>query len=518
MNSNATQICRLCLESRGGSVNIFEKFQDSTVASVLSEHFWFQINKNDGMPEWVCEICWSQTTTFHSFYKRLELLHQNYMNSIVLVKVDEIKQERRSVSPIQTSFEADLFVAKCEEETDITIKTDDTQTTSMENSYDEDDNDNMGVQSEAEGIIDDDNELNLDKPRRCNELSRSEIEKQDAEIRRFFTMKCDLCSEVEFDTLEKVRKHYRQVHKTRGHLICCGNKYYKRSGILDHIQYHVNPDAHRCDQCGKSYRNRKILSDHMKCHGRTQDYTCSLCPKAYISVAKLNYHVREKHSTDVSDEFPCNQCDIIFPTRYKLTRHMKTVHGPSINHICEGCGRAFKNKPDLKHHIEVEHRTIPLPKAQCDICGVWLKHKRRLHQHYMRNHQEMQDAQDGDAKSLNCPICKKKVQNKRLLDCHIRNSHGERKHQCTLCDKAFRKATILKEHIAALHTGVDLYSCTYCDKTFKSSANMYNHRKKAHVAEWARDRAEKDSCNQAQAVTSETETCSYGSHRKVLTS
>ncbi|XP_037044367.1 transcription factor grauzone-like [Bradysia coprophila] len=491
MNSNSTQLCRLCLETSGSLVNIFETYQDSTVASVLAKHFWFQINKDDNMPEWVCEICWSQTKTFHHFYKRLELRHGNYFNSIVLV--DQKKQER-GVSPIEGAVEAVLFVDNCERETDVTMKTDETETPCMENSCDEDDDEKSGDQSEGEQTIDNDNEPSLDKPSRYFHSS-SEIEKQDAEIRKFFTMKCEICSDVEFDTLKKGRKHYRQVHQTKGYLICCGNKYRKRALILDHIQYHGNPDAHRCDQCGKSYRNRQILSAHMKCHERSHAYKCSLCPKTYISSSMLNYHVREKHSTDTSDKFPCERCDIIFPTRSKLSRHLKTVHGPPINNICEACGRSFKSKSDLKYHIELEHSTTPLTKAQCNICGTWVKHQRYL-RHHLKIHQEKQEG-----KVYNCPICKKKIQSKKLLSAHVQSSHSEKKHQCTFCDKAFRKAYILKEHIAALHTGEDLYSCPYCDRTFKSIANMYNHRKKAHVAECTRSKAERDrQANETEAV------------------
>ncbi|XP_037044366.1 transcription factor grauzone-like [Bradysia coprophila] len=496
MNSSSKLLCRLCLESSDGLVNIFEQFQDSTIASVLAKHFWFQ---DDNMPEWVCEMCWSQTKTFHHFYKRLELRHQNYFNSIGLV--DEIKQER-CVSPVEAAVEAFLFVDKCEEETDITIKTDDMQTPSMENSCDEDDDDNRGSQSEAKGSFDDDNEPSVDKPRRYNSISRSEIERQDAEIRKFFPMKCDFCSDVDFDTLKKMRKHYRQVHKVaKGYLVCCGNKYASRFLMMDHIQYHVNPDAHRCDQCDKRFASRNLLKTHMKCHIRA--HKCSLCSKTFPSAAKLNYHVQDRHSADTSVKFPCDQCVKTFRTKLLLTIHIKNVHGQWPEHICEICGRKYKNKLNLQIHKELEHSTTPPPKVQCDICGTWLKHKGRLAAH-LKLHQEMKDAQNGNAKALSCPICKKKVQNKRLLSVHIRCSHGERNYKCTLCDKAFKTSQGLKEHIAALHTGADLYSCAYCDRTFKSRANMYNHRKKVHLAEWTRDKAEKEICN--QETPSETET------------
>ncbi|KAJ6639226.1 Transcription factor grauzone [Pseudolycoriella hygida] len=125
----------------------------------------------------------------------------------------------------------------------------------------------------------------------------------------------------------------------------------------------------------------------------------------------------------------------------------------------------------------LEHsKTTPEPEEQCHICGNWLKHQKGLRKHIARHHDDFVD----------CPICKKRIQNKQALNGHMRSAHGERTHQCTLCDKAFKTRLILKEHIAS-HTGVDLYKCQYCPKTFKSSANLYSHRKKMHFDEWNRD-------------------------------
>ncbi|XP_037044358.1 transcription factor grauzone-like isoform X2 [Bradysia coprophila] len=499
MNSKSTHVCRLCLESSDDDLlNIFEKFQDSTIALVLAKHFWFQIDKNDGLPEWVCEICWIQTKTFHNFYKRLEFRHKNYLNSIVMVKVDEIKQER-SVSPTEEALEADLSLVKCNEETD-KLETDGMQTIKESDSCDEDNNENSCDQSDTEQSSDEEDkpkneDVTTNRTLPVEPHSQSEVEKQDAQIRRFFKMKCEICSDVELDTLKRARKHYRQAHKTIGYLTCCGKKFKFRYRMLDHIRYHVNPDAHRCEQCGKSFKDRQALKIHGKTHVplNLRDHKCSLCSKICTTAASLKYHVQHKHPTDSSETFPCDQCDRICQSKTLLACHIRNVHDSSLDHVCEICGRTFKHNTSLQNHKDIEHSTTPPPKVQCDICGTWLKHERNLW-HHLKIHQEMQEAQDGNSQAASCPTCNKKLQSKRLLATHIRNSHGERKHQCTFCDKAFKTPKNLKEHIA-LHTGVDLYCCLYCDRTFKSNANMYSHRKKAHLAEWTRDKAEKDRCN-----------------------
>lgn len=137
-----------------------------------------------------------------------------------------------------------------------------------------------------------------------------EEDKLEALIPKFFKMKCEICSDdVVFDTMKTVREHYRQLHKTKGFLICCGNKFdLRRHKILDHIRYHVNPNAHRCEQCGKSLKNRQALKLHKKKHlpSHLGDYKCGLCPKIYTNKSSLRSHIKQKHN---SDKFPCDQCD-----------------------------------------------------------------------------------------------------------------------------------------------------------------------------------------------------------------
>lgn len=66
-----------------------------------------------------------------------------------------------------------------------------------------------------------------------------------------------------------------------------------------------------------------------------------------------------------------------------------------------------------------------------------LKHEVGLRKHLMRHKDDY----------VNCPICKKVVQNKQSLNSHIRRVHGERRHRCTLCDKLFKTPKNLKVKI-----------------------------------------------------------------------
>lgn len=66
----------------------------------------------------------------------------------------------------------------------------------------------------------------------------------DAQIREFVNLVCDLCdSQPPFVTFKKLQEHFEETHQTKGYIICCERKIYRKDRILNHITNHVNPDA-----------------------------------------------------------------------------------------------------------------------------------------------------------------------------------------------------------------------------------------------------------------------------------
>ncbi|KAJ6641728.1 1,5-anhydro-D-fructose reductase [Pseudolycoriella hygida] len=513
--NDSTQLCRLCLENSNDFVNIYEKFQDSTIAAILTQHFWFQICKDDGFSECLCQVCWINTKSFHNFYKRVESLQRAYLNSVNLEAIeihsssDLIKREE-SESPKVDHQEQDFKIPKTEEiepnvqVIDLEICKDESSDCTEDficyqsETSDEEDCDEPPLKklksAEGDGSVEDEGnveteieptaaecessyneELDDDKPTiRCKKNTANE----DAKIREFFSMVCEICSD-QFETFLKAKHHYRTIHNTTGYLTCCGKKFLRRGRVLDHIHRHLNPDAYRCDPCGKRFSDKFALKNHIENHEPfdSRAYKCGLCSSSFTKASKLAQHERLRHCSEEDKKFHCDKCNKNFVSKSVLASHIRGVHEFAFAHVCDICARVFKSKHVFQNHMQ-EHSTITRPKMQCNVCGAWLKHEESLRKH-LKRHQDT---------FANCPICNKVLQNKHSLGNHIRSVHGERSHQCTMCDKAFKKAIVLKEHMA-LHTGQDLYKCPYCTKTFKSGANMHAHRKKAHFSEWTRDRS-----------------------------
>lgn len=62
-------------------------------------------------------------------------------------------------------------------------------------------------------------------------------------ILEYFDMMCDLCS-YKFNTLSQAKMHYQHLHdKQKGYLKCCNKKFYLKSRIIDHVNWHLNPNV-----------------------------------------------------------------------------------------------------------------------------------------------------------------------------------------------------------------------------------------------------------------------------------
>lgn len=74
--------------------------------------------------------------------------------------------------------------------------------------------------------------LDIKKQKRLNE---------DIKIAQLFKMHCDLCDQ-KFGNFSEARQHYRLEHKINGYLKCCNKKFIRRQHVVDHIDWHWNPN------------------------------------------------------------------------------------------------------------------------------------------------------------------------------------------------------------------------------------------------------------------------------------
>lgn len=165
-----------------------------------------------------------------------------------------------------------------------------------------------GIESNEEDDLDELNQRsNTQSAGRC----KKDTAQEDGRIREFFSMVCEICNDVEFETFVKAKNHYRNVHNTAGYLSCCGKKFLRRGRVLDHIHRHLNPDAYRCDPCGKRFADKFALKNHIENHEPfdSRAHKCSLCSSSFTKASKLAQHERLRHCSEEDKKFHCDKCN-----------------------------------------------------------------------------------------------------------------------------------------------------------------------------------------------------------------
>lgn len=92
-----------------------------------------------------------------------------------------------------------------------------------------------------------------------------------------------------------------------------------------------------------------------------------------------------------------------------------------------------------------------------------------------QNCSDVDDAVQKQRKKYQCEVCQKEFGYSNDLRKHLRIHLDERPFSCTQCNKTFRQAGCLKNHIACQH-GTDIsYTCDYCTKSFPIKERLRLH-------------------------------------------
>lgn len=107
---------------------------------------------------------------------------------------------------------------------------------------------------------------------------------------------CSVCAKV-CDTRRTLTIHWRKEHLKdfRYECKCCGQKFFTRFALTNHMPTHTGERNFKCKVCEKSYPRLKTLKDHMRIHTNDRRYRCHVCAQAFIQNCSLKGHIKSQH-------------------------------------------------------------------------------------------------------------------------------------------------------------------------------------------------------------------------------
>lgn len=123
-------------------------------------------------------------------------------------------------------------------------------------------------------------------------------------------LSCDFCKTT-FRSLGEAKRHYRMQHKNpHGYIKCCKQRLKDRGHLIEHIQWHTNPDTFKCQQCHKLFTNKRQLSRHTINHepDKNRKFKCKKCNKTFLRKHILTSHMKQVHSV-AAETFECDICN-----------------------------------------------------------------------------------------------------------------------------------------------------------------------------------------------------------------
>ncbi|XP_062846295.1 zinc finger protein 236-like [Trichomycterus rosablanca] len=121
-------------------------------------------------------------------------------------------------------------------------------------------------------------------------------------------------------------------------------------------------------------------------------------------------------------------------------------------------------------------------KERCYICTVCNKAFKR-HTH-LKEHEHVHvngpTLSSQKPRVFRCSSCEKAFSKPSQLERHVRTHTGERPYKCEQCEKAFNQKSALHIHTVK-HTGEKPYKCEVCSISFTQKSNMKLHMKRSHT-------------------------------------
>uniref|UniRef100_A0A182FZF0 Uncharacterized protein n=1 Tax=Anopheles albimanus TaxID=7167 RepID=A0A182FZF0_ANOAL len=232
--------------------------------SVVEKHFGFE-DQLDHLS--ICIICWKKVHDFNTFYNEVKQracirqimggspVEAESLQNEVMVEIEENREnddDGSNISPHKNDSEeqssSDALQAKPSKNRrrKMTLRS---AATSTPVEYERN-------STSPETIL------------KRNDASRIRAK----DVAEHFVLRCRVCNQ-NFDKFKRLQEHSSTAHGVAAYVECCDRKFNNITTVREHILFHRDPMAFRCDECTRSFSCIRYLNQH-KCRALEKRNDC----------------------------------------------------------------------------------------------------------------------------------------------------------------------------------------------------------------------------------------------------
>ena len=294
----------------------------------------------------------------------------------------------------------------------------------------------------------------------------------------------------------------------------CPEQFYYQSNLKSHImkshrsqfvkKFQLSKSGVSCEICNQKFLTQQAHNFHKeKCRDpkidlQKKSFQCMFCSALYENQAEFVYHLENVHPKEVFNsalpkknepDFSCPFCSMRFLTKVMFAIHIGNEHSQKSTtnqwmwgEKCEFCDEAFKNKLDLEHHVNHNHKdsikvdeTIKIPIEKFEMQRLdknpeeqdpkQIMPMKELHEnpsdsiHQLESVQPLEVVKLGEYNmSFGCSFCANTFPTKAKLANHVGNIHSQKStdqrsgpQKYDVCGEVFQSKKFLNFHNDLCH-------------------------------------------------------------------
>ncbi|XP_063710150.1 zinc finger protein 62-like [Culicoides brevitarsis] len=232
----------------------------------------------------------------------------------------------------------------------------------------------------------------------------------------------------------------------------------------------------KCCMCQTTFEKSDEFEAHLSIHSlqiqlnSEQKYTtkhkkeCKYCKQKFRLARSLQEHF----------EVP----NFVEPPRDRVTEYLNKKKRESFQEkerqdiICSFCGKIYSNKMLMKEHelrVHAQHMAFVCPHPGCE--------RRFASKTFLNKHFKIH----GERKHV-CDICGRAFLEPKMLMAHSYRHKDIKRYQCAHCPRTFTYRDMIRRHVES-HFHEKIYRCDQCDKTYKWDSDLKRHIQGAHLGD-----------------------------------